>query len=262
MQVNEEIQAAYENGEKIILTNENEVRAYIQDAIDGKNLNTVAYAKVGERLSDDIKEISGGVIDMENAYMELVAYDLKHAFAEHSTAKEQGDINLNREDFLNIVNYIENYDDVLYATRYKSGNIRVGLRKILPNGNALIIESVSNSRNALQFKNMIGISDEKMKTEYGAETKRSAVNSRGSESSNISLRDTDTSEKNHSPAEGAKASPITSETNSGTDSFIDIISSKDADVNNKFSISKEIPAPTDADAPPVKGRKNKRRIGD
>ena len=57
-------------------------------------------------------------------------------------------------------------------------------------GKVLLIETVSKSRGSLQFKNAIGVSEEKYQTDYVAVYKKKVgTNTRGSNSSNNSLHD-------------------------------------------------------------------------
>ncbi len=178
---------ALEEGKKIILETEDEIKTYINNAIDGeKNLTTVAYGVVSNRLANDVKLHSNGTVDIENSYLELVPYDIAHAYREHINAKETGDIDLSDTDFERIPEYIDNYDKLEYVTQYESGNKRVCLSKRIGNGRILIIETISKSRGSLQFKNMIGVSEKKYAEIYKKET---VANARGSQSSNISLRD-------------------------------------------------------------------------
>lgn len=115
---------------------------------------------------------------------------MQHAYEQHSNAKEYGDIDLSREDFERIPEYLDTYTELLYAIRYSSGNVRICVSKELPEGHILIIETVSKSRGAIQFKNAIGISKQKYEFEYRDKyKKRAETSARGSESSNISLRD-------------------------------------------------------------------------
>lgn len=178
-------------GKKVILTSDEEIAAFISDSIDKKAGNTtVAYGKVTERLADDVLAESNGNISIQNYYLELIPTDLQHAYEQHSNAKEYGDIDLSREDFERIPEYLDTYTELLYAIRYASGNVRICVSKELPDGHILIIETVSKSRGAIQFKNAIGVSKQKYEFEYlNKYKKRAETSARGSKSSNISLRD-------------------------------------------------------------------------
>ena len=180
-----------DEGGKIILTSENEIVSYINEAISSpKKLNTVAYGKVNEELSRDVAEYSNGKINIEGSYLELVPYDINHAYRGHLKAKQEGDIDLTLEDFEKIPDYIDNYDDLVYAIKYKNGDSRVCLSKEIENGRVVIIEAVSKSRGSLQFKNMIGVSHEKYIEDYeNRYKKRNSTNTRGDQGHNISPRD-------------------------------------------------------------------------
>ena len=183
-------QEALERGEKIILTSDEEIRDYILSAIRGNvDMPTVAYAKVSKELSDAVKE-ANKAFDIEDSYLELVASDLRHAYLSHHKAKEPGDIDLADADFLNIPNYLENFDRIEKTKAFKSGKQEIVISAKNKDGRLIIIEIVSRSRNSLMFKTMWGLSEEKY-------NKRSAANSRGNlEDSSQALRFADTSSEN------------------------------------------------------------------
>ncbi|MBE6629394.1 MAG: hypothetical protein E7624_00910 [Ruminococcaceae bacterium] len=182
---------AIANGEKIILTTEEEIRSFINRAILGsKGMSTTAYGRVPDYLANDVRKISNGSIVVDNNFLEFVPDDLHHAYEGHTQAKKDGDIALTKEDFEKIPEYIESYDDIVYAMRFASGNTKICISKKIENGRVLLIQTVSKSRGSLNFKNMIGVSEEKYLTEYADKNKkRSSPNTRGSQSSNNSLRD-------------------------------------------------------------------------
>ena len=153
---------ALANGKKIILTTEDEITEYIHSSIDKDNsLTTIRYGRVNKRLSADVATYSKGKININGNFLELVPFDIDHTYREHSKAKEAGDIDLSMSDFENIPYYIDHYDELVYAIRFKGGNTRICLSKKLPNGRVLIIETVSKSSGSIAFKNMIGVSEEK-----------------------------------------------------------------------------------------------------
>ncbi len=184
-------QDAINSGKKIILTSLAEIKDYINKAIAGeKGLPTAAYGMVDVKLSDATADYSDGKIKIKNYYLELVADDIRHSYQEHLYAKEKGDIDLSTEDFINIPLYIATYDDFVYAIKYKSGNTKICVSKKIGGGRVLIIETVSKSHGSVEFKNLIGISEEKYIEEYEKiYKKRNSTNTRGSKSSNNSLRD-------------------------------------------------------------------------
>lgn len=183
-------QEALERGEKIILTSDEEIRDYILSAIRGNvDMPTVAYAKVSKELSDAVKE-ANKAFDIEDSYLELVASDLRHAYLSHHKAKEPGDIDLADSDFLNIPNYLENFDRIEEAKRFKNGKQEIMLSAKNENGKLLIVEIVSGSRDSLMFKTMWGLSEEKY------EKRKGAADSRGNQKDSTALRSADASSKN------------------------------------------------------------------
>ena len=157
---------ALERGQKIILTTAQEIKTYIQQSIRrGLSNAPAAYGKVSDRLARDISEESNGKIDLTGMYEELNPYDLQHSYDQHHNPKEPGDVPLYDEDFENIPQYLENYDDVVYATAYDTGEKSFCVSKRLNQGRIIIIELVSKSRNAIQFKNAIGVSEAKYQNE-------------------------------------------------------------------------------------------------
>lgn len=176
---NKNKQKALDRGEKIILTNDGEIRNYIEAAIHGNvDLPTVAYAKVNKELSDAVKNENKD-FDIKDFYLELVASDIYHAYEMHKESKESGDIPLSEEDFMDIPNLIENFDEILDAVKFKSGKSEIVLSSKTAGGKAIIVETVSLSRNSLLFKNMWGNSEAKYNSRYNK--KRSAANSGGNQ---------------------------------------------------------------------------------
>ena len=196
-------QKALDNGKKIILTTNEEITDFIHESIkDASSLNTVGYGRVDERLSHDVDEYSDGDIKISGSFLELVPYDISHSYKEHLNAKEEGDIDLSLADFENIPSYLEHYDELVYARRFNSGNTKICVSKKLPNGRVLIVEVVSKSRGSIAFKNMLGVTEEKYARLYESmHEKRNSSNTRGSKSSNNSLRDESVSDNSISPSE-------------------------------------------------------------
>lgn len=183
---------ASNSGEKIILTSQQEIVNYIDKAIDKQldNNITVAYGKVNDRLANGVLIASDGRIKIKDNFLELIPDNLQHAYEQHNSAKREGDIDLSREDFERIPEYLDSFTEVVYAITYSSGKTSVCVSKKLPNGRMLLIEVVSKSRGALQFKNAIGVSEEKYQTDYvDVYKKRAESNTRGSIRSNNSLHD-------------------------------------------------------------------------
>lgn len=187
---------ALAQGKKIILTSSQEVREYIEKAIAGdKDLPVVAYGKVSDRLADDVDVYSKGKINIRDYYLELVADDIRHSHQEHLYAKENGDIDLSTEDFVNIPGYVADYDDFVYVIKYKSGTTKICVSKKNADGRIVLIETVSKSHESIEFKNMIGVSEQKYIEKYAPQNKNgNSTNTGGSVSSNTSPPDETVSE--------------------------------------------------------------------
>jgi hypothetical protein len=153
-----------ESGKSPILTTAKAVKDFILSAIGGKSSGEVrGYGKVGTRFADAVRGVDS-TVDIDGYYLELDADSLRHAYLQHSDAKQAGDISLSKQDFLNIPDYVDNFDYVLAVENYR-GKQKIRLAKKI-NGYSVILETVSGERNSLQVLNMIGMSTEKFMDKY------------------------------------------------------------------------------------------------
>ena len=153
-----------ESGKSPILTTAKAVKDFILSAIGGKSSGEVrGYGKVGTRFADAVRGVDS-TVDIDGYYLELDADSLRHAYLQHSDAKQAGDISLSKQDFLNIPDYVGNFDYVLAVENYR-GKQKIRLAKKI-NGYSVILETVSGERNSLQVLNMIGMSTEKFMDKY------------------------------------------------------------------------------------------------
>ena len=150
---------------------------------------TVAYGRTNQKISIDANKLSKGKINIDDYFLQLVPSDLFHAWKRHHKAKEIGDIDLSKTDFENIPQYLDSYDEMVYAIEFASGNKKICVSKKISKGRILIIEVVSKSRGSLQFKNAIGITESKYINEFLPQYRKSSSNSRGSNNSNNALHD-------------------------------------------------------------------------
>ena len=133
-------------------------------AIGGKSNGEVrGYGKVGTRFADAVRGVDS-TVDIDGYYLELDADSLRHAYLQHSDAKQAGDISLSKQDFFNIPDYVDNFDYILAVENYR-GKQKIRLAKKI-NGYSVILETVSGERNSLQVLNMIGMSTEKFMDKY------------------------------------------------------------------------------------------------
>lgn len=175
-------------GKSIILTNENDIIDYIDDSISGNKKEEIkAYGKANKQLVSEILRETNESVDVSNYYLELPADNLFHAYREHSRAKIINNIPLSKEEFEKIPEYFDRYDKLLYVRKYASGVTSVCVSKNISNGKILIIETVSKSRGALQFKNAFGLNEEgyiEFLKSHGLKNKISSPSSGGSDNSN------------------------------------------------------------------------------
>ncbi|MBO5321703.1 MAG: hypothetical protein J6B22_03740 [Clostridia bacterium] len=126
---------------------------------------------------------------MEGKYLELNADDLREAYKRHSSPKEKGDIPLTEDDFVNIPEYIDEFDYVLGVNEY-NGKIEIHLATETEDGYVKILTVSSKERDSLQVSKIIGISKEKFNEKYGKKIERDTGSLRGlsdeSENSNPS----------------------------------------------------------------------------
>ena len=173
-------------GEKTVLTvSEVNTMVYTKLVYDGTEDSEIKRTKV-ENIDRLAPTGLFTINETKPRYDGLVTLNIETS----DDAKEEGDINLTKEDFEKIPAYIETYDELVYAIRYASGNTKVCISKKTEDGRIVLIHAVSKSRGSLNLKNMIGMSEEKYVSEYQEKyKKKGSPNSRGSKSSNTSLRD-------------------------------------------------------------------------
>lgn len=162
--------AEVERGGKVVLTTAQETQEFIGDAIRGvAGQTTKAYGRIGAGMAVDIQAVSRSNIDVTGWFLELVPDDLRHAFEQHAKAKREGNIDLTEQDFLNIPDYIDSYDDILEVRTFKTGDREVVVGKKI-NGYSVIVELMSNNRKSLHFKNMWGLDTQAYESRYGKST--------------------------------------------------------------------------------------------
>lgn len=208
---------AYNAGKQIILRSDTEIKAYVDNILENgdQGVPTVAYGKVNDRLAAAVRENSGGDISVDGLYLEFVPADISHAYKGHSTAKQEGNIPLSKEIFEQIPDILDSFSEVVYVRKFKSGNTRVVTGTKTDAGIVVIVETVSKSRGALQFKNVIGMTEEAYESYYADELQKSRANSGGNpEGSRYSLRD--------------------------ASAFDNSISNPDENVNGRFSLKKDM----------------------
>lgn len=155
----------------------------------GKALGEVrAFGRVGKRLAEEINKKRSS-LNLEGKYLELNADDLREAYKRHSSPKEKGDIPLTENDFVNIPEYIDEFDYVLGVNEY-NGKIEIHLATETEDGYVKILTVSSKERDSLQVSKIIGVSKAKFNEKYGKKIERDTGSLRGlsetSENSNPS----------------------------------------------------------------------------
>ena len=123
------------------------------------------------------------MIDVTGEYLELLSEDLQHAYDEHTTAKEAGDLDMSIDDLLEALKKV-NQAQVVKAVEHKAGDQRVTLGIKANDGVMMLIELVSKSAGSLRLKTGWKISYDKYLTKY-----KSSSSSAGNRSSTNTARD-------------------------------------------------------------------------
>lgn len=187
---NKKKKEALAKGKKNLLTNETDIREYIRTSITNAGDNaTAAYGKVDAVFADAISDITGGSVDIEGDFLEFVPFDIQHSYDEHHNPKQLGDIALSQTDYENIPTYFSTFDELLDVHTYGGSNqTTITVSKKIGTGRVVIVEVVSKSRGALQFKNMMGVSEQKYINETQLKYRQSLLNSWGSQGSTAAQR--------------------------------------------------------------------------
>lgn len=136
-------------GESPILTNENEIRSFIEGSATGSIKDTIkAYGIVNKRLSDLVSTITKGSVDIGGFYLELESNALSHLNYHTGDSYDKNSIPLSTEDIKNLPKYIDTFDDVIDVIARKDGSVRLMLGKKI-NGHSIIITTVAKGREAI-----------------------------------------------------------------------------------------------------------------
>ncbi len=162
----------YEAGEKIIISNEEELRDFVSKSISGEITGkTVAYGIVSKKLAYAVYKESSGTVDVRGYYLELVADDINHSFKEHQKAKKVDNLPLSEEDFVTAILRVNS--SKLVNVEYHADNSRaIKLCLEGADGNTMLIEVVSVSAGSIKLKTV------------WKETKRNSANTAGNRNSN------------------------------------------------------------------------------
>ena len=202
---NNEIQQRANSKSILFANSEQDIVDFVNDYIVNRSeeYKRLYIGKVGEALADRIFEDTG--IDVGN-YNVILRSDFENRHANVDAEQSRGQIAITPELIGRLPEIISAYDSVAVSRNAKNGKPALVFEKDV-DGKKVAVEYISDKRKEMALQTM-----------YGWENK-----------------------KNHPTAESAEASPITSETRSGTGSFDNIIPQSGDDVNRKYSIKGENP---------------------
>lgn len=142
-------QRIVDKGESPILTKQEDITAFIRDALHGKIQKTVkGYGRVTDRLANAVKTASAGDINIDEYYLELDADRIAHISDHVGKDEDVRNIPLSEEQLERLPEYIDTYDDLINIIRRKDGSVRLMLGKKI-NGHSIIVETVSKGRRSL-----------------------------------------------------------------------------------------------------------------
>ena len=192
------------NSKSILFANsEQDIVDFVNDYIvnRSKEYKRLYIGKVGEELADRIFGDTG--IDVGN-YNVILRSDFENRHADAEAEQARGQIAITPELIGKLPEIISDYDSVTVSQNAKNGKPALVFEKDV-NGKKVAVEYISDKRKEMALQTM-----------YGWENK-----------------------KNHPTTESAEASPITSETRSGTGSFDNIIPQTEEDVNRQYSLRED-----------------------
>lgn len=138
-------------GDSPVLYTKSEIKAFIQESLNGENPNTIkAYGRVGTRMADDIAAKANSPIDVAGYYLELDSNRIEHMKDHVDDDSDRRNIPLSLKQIQELPQYIDTYDEVLDVLTRKDGSTRVYLGKESENGNIVILELVSKGRQSMQ----------------------------------------------------------------------------------------------------------------
>ena len=138
-------------GDSPLLYTESEIKAFIEESLNGKNPNTIkAYGRVGTRMADDIAAKANRPIDVAGYYLELDSNRIEHMKGHVEDDRDRRNIPLSQEQIQELPQYIDTYDEILDVLTRKDGSTRVYPGKESENGNIVILELVSKGRQSMQ----------------------------------------------------------------------------------------------------------------
>ena len=149
---NKKRRAAYEKGEKIIISNAEELINFVHGSITGEiRGKTVAYGRVSTELADKVYEESQGDIDIHGYFLELVADDLYHSFEGHEQPKKKDNLPMSESELVDALIRV-NSSELIQIEYHKDNTKDLMLSLKGDDDQIIIIELLSLSTGGIKFK--------------------------------------------------------------------------------------------------------------
>lgn len=156
----------YEQGKQKIITSRKELEVFVKNAVSKRGLEEFAvYGKVGRELGEKVILASHGTVNIFEKYLELSSADLWHAFYNHQTAKESGNMDLSFDELVYAVDNI-NDAEVEKVVKRENGKLTLELSLETDGGKIILIEVVSKSAGSICLKTGWKVNLEKYKKIY------------------------------------------------------------------------------------------------
>ena len=167
---------AWQAGEKVILKSDKDIEEFIVDSVNHVgNKKQAVYGQVSDKLVKAVAEEDPNM-NIKDYYLELNPSYLEHAYNDHSIedSKYPDNIPLTMEDMINLPNHIEQFTDILEVVNKEKEKkkIIIGTRV---NGYTIIVNLVSDGRNAVRPLTIYKMNTESYLKRYGNKIKKKKV---------------------------------------------------------------------------------------
>ena len=142
----------YEQGKQKIIKTKKELEKFIRNAVSKRGIEEFAvYGKVCPQLREKVILASHGTVDIVGKYLELSSTDLWHAFYNHQTAKEIGNMDLSFDELVYALDNIH-VAEVEKVVKRENGKLTLELSLEITGGKIILIEVVSKSAGSISLK--------------------------------------------------------------------------------------------------------------
>ena len=156
----------YEQGKQNIIKTKKELEEFIRNAVSKRGIEEFAvYGKVWPELGEKVILASHGTVNIFGKYLELSSTDLWHAFYNHQTAKEIGNMDLTFDELVYALDNI-NDAEVEKVVKRENGKLTLELSLETDGGKIILIEVVSKSAGSICLKTCWKVNSEKYEQIY------------------------------------------------------------------------------------------------